>query len=118
MSHDLDSPLARQYIHLDITDLYVFRGEIGTVFAINVCHLIFGPVPEPDYHPEGMRTETAFPHEPERKGFHISRSALTLRAQVPYLDERSLARMASDAEKTCPVSPVLSAAIALDAKPT
>ncbi len=54
MSHHLDSPLARQDIRLDITDLYVFRGEVGTVFAINVCHSIFGPIPVPGYHPEGM----------------------------------------------------------------
>ncbi|KQV83666.1 DUF4331 family protein [Rhizobium sp. Root1220] len=54
MSHHLDSPLARQDIRLDITDLYVFRGQIGTVFAINVCHSIFGPIPTPGFHPEGM----------------------------------------------------------------
>ncbi|HYL47336.1 MAG TPA: DUF4331 family protein [Candidatus Limnocylindrales bacterium] len=53
MSHHLDSPIARQDIRLDITDLYVFRGETGTVFAINVCHSIFGPIPAPGYHPEG-----------------------------------------------------------------
>lgn len=54
MSHHLDSPIARQDIRLDITDLYVFRGETGTVFAINLCHSIFGPIPAPGYHPEGM----------------------------------------------------------------
>jgi hypothetical protein len=54
MSHHLDSPLARQDIRLDITDLYVFRGQTGTVFAINVCHSIFGAIPVPGYHPEGM----------------------------------------------------------------
>ena len=54
MSHHLDSPIARQDIRLDITDLYVFRGETGTVFAIDVCHSIFGPIPAPGYHPEGM----------------------------------------------------------------
>jgi len=54
LSHHLDSPIARQDIRLDITDLYVFRGETGTVFAINVCHSIFGPIPAPGYHPEGM----------------------------------------------------------------
>lgn len=54
LSHHLDSPLARQDIRLDITDLYVFRGETGTVFAINVCHSIFGEIPTPGYHPEGM----------------------------------------------------------------
>ncbi|MGD0425088.1 MAG: DUF4331 family protein [Candidatus Acidiferrales bacterium] len=54
MSHHLDSPIALQDIRLDITDLYVFRGETGTVFAINVCHSIFGHIPAPGYHPEGM----------------------------------------------------------------
>ena len=54
MSHHLDSPIARQDIRLDITDLYVFRGQTGTVFNINVCHSIFGPIPVPGYHPEGM----------------------------------------------------------------
>ncbi|MGO9205851.1 MAG: DUF4331 family protein, partial [Candidatus Limnocylindrales bacterium] len=54
MSHHLDSPIARQDIRLDITDLYVFRGRTGTVFVINVCHSIFGPIPAPGYHPEGM----------------------------------------------------------------
>src|SRR5579863_4423174 len=54
MSHHLDSPIARQDIRLDITDLYVFRGQTGTVFLINVCHSIFGPIPAPGYHPEGM----------------------------------------------------------------
>src|ERR1700723_2953615 len=54
MSHHLDSPIALQDIRLDITDLYLFRGEIGTVFVINVCHSIFGEIPSPGYHPEGM----------------------------------------------------------------
>ena len=54
MSHHLDSPIARQDIRLDITDLYVFRGQTGTAFVINVCHSIFGDIPVPGYHPEGM----------------------------------------------------------------
>jgi hypothetical protein len=54
MSHHLDSPIARQDVRLDITDLYVFRGETGTAFVINVCHSIAGDVPSPGYHPEGM----------------------------------------------------------------
>ncbi|SKC64763.1 protein of unknown function [Burkholderia sp. YR290] len=54
MSHHLDSPIARQDIRLDITDLYCFRGQSGTVFVINVCHSIAGDVPVPGYHPEGM----------------------------------------------------------------
>jgi hypothetical protein len=32
--------------------------------------------------------------EPEGQGFRISRSALTLRAQVPNLDEAAFARLA------------------------
>ena len=53
MSHHLDSPIARQDLRLDITDLYVFRGEVGTAFVINVCHSI-GQPPITGYHPEGM----------------------------------------------------------------
>lgn len=54
MAHHLDSPIARQDIRLDITDLFLFRGETGTVFVIDVCHSIAGPIPQPGYHPEGM----------------------------------------------------------------
>jgi len=53
MSHHLDSPIARQDVRLDITDLYVFRGQTGTVFVIDVCHSIAKPK-IPGYHPEGM----------------------------------------------------------------
>jgi hypothetical protein len=54
MSHHLDSPIAREDVRLDITDLYAFRGETGTVLAINVCHSIAGDIPVPGYHHEGM----------------------------------------------------------------
>ncbi|MET7422604.1 DUF4331 family protein [Dactylosporangium sp. NPDC005555] len=40
MSHHLDSPAARRDVRLDISDLYVFRGERGTVFVMNVNHSI------------------------------------------------------------------------------
>jgi hypothetical protein len=53
MSHHLDSPIARQDVRLDITDLYLFDGQTGTVFVINVCHSLGDP-PVPGYHPEGM----------------------------------------------------------------
>jgi hypothetical protein len=53
MSHHLDSPIARQDVRLDITDLYTFRGQTGTVFVINVCHSLGKPT-IPGYHPEGM----------------------------------------------------------------
>jgi osmotically inducible protein OsmC len=68
------------------------------------------------YAPTELTTEAAVTLEPEGQGFRISQSALTLRAQVPKLDEAAFTRMASDAEKNCPVSKVLNAAISLDAK--
>jgi len=55
------------------------------------------------YTPTELNTECAVTLEPEGQGFRISRSALTLRAQVPNLDEAAFTRMASDAEKNCPV---------------
>jgi lipoyl-dependent peroxiredoxin len=68
------------------------------------------------FTPTELTTEAAVTLEPEGQGFRISRSALTLRAQVPNLDEAAFARMAGEAEKNCPVSKVLNAAITLDAK--
>ena len=53
MSHHLDSPLARQDVRLDITDLYVFRGQTGTALVLDVCHSI-AKAPVPGFHPEGM----------------------------------------------------------------
>jgi lipoyl-dependent peroxiredoxin len=66
--------------------------------------------------PTELSTEAAVTLEPEGKGFKISRSALTLRAKVPNLDEAKFADLARDAEKNCPVSKVLNAEINLDAK--
>jgi lipoyl-dependent peroxiredoxin len=68
------------------------------------------------FTPTELTTEAAVTLEPEGPGFRISRSALTLRAQVPNLDEAMFARLAGEAEKNCPVSKVLNAAITLDAK--
>ena len=36
MSHHLDSELSRRDNRLDLTDQYVFRGETGTVFVLDV----------------------------------------------------------------------------------
>jgi lipoyl-dependent peroxiredoxin len=66
--------------------------------------------------PTELATEAAVTLEPQGKGFRISRSALTLRAKVPNLDDAKFAEMARDAEKNCPVSKVLNAEITLDAK--
>jgi osmotically inducible protein OsmC len=68
------------------------------------------------FTPTELNTEAAITLEPEGKGFRISRSALTLRASVPNLDDAKFVDMARDAEKNCPVSKVLNAEIVLDAK--
>ncbi len=68
------------------------------------------------FTPTELDTEAAVTLEPEGQGFRISHSALTLRAQVPNLDETIFAQLAADAEKNCPVSKVLNAIITLDAK--
>ena len=68
------------------------------------------------YTPTELNVEAAVTIEPEGEGFRISRSALTLRAQVPNLDQAAFARIVSVAEKNCPVSKVLNAAITVDAK--
>lgn len=68
------------------------------------------------HSPTELATEAAITLEPEGQGFRISKSALTLRARVPNLDEASFARMAGDAERNCPVSKLLKAQITLDAK--
>jgi len=68
------------------------------------------------YDPTELATEAAVTLEPEGQGFRISGSALTLRARVPNLEQALFARLAEEAEKNCPVSKVLNAAITLDAK--
>src|SRR6516162_1969649 len=52
MSHHLDCPQARADVRLDITDYYVFRGQAGTVFAVNVDPSIAGPDAPRGFHPE------------------------------------------------------------------
>ena len=63
-----------------------------------------------------LTTEAAVTLEAEGQGFRINRSALTLRAKVPGLNDATFAEVARDAERTCPVSRLLKAEITLDAK--
>jgi len=67
------------------------------------------------YTPTELTTEAAVTLEPQGDGFAITRSALTLRASVPALDEATFKELAERAEKGCPVSRVLRAEITLDA---
>jgi lipoyl-dependent peroxiredoxin len=68
------------------------------------------------FTPTELITDAAVSLDPEGQGFRISQSALTLRAKVPDLDQATFDRLVGDAEKNCPVSKVLNAAITLDAK--
>jgi lipoyl-dependent peroxiredoxin len=68
------------------------------------------------YTPTELNVEAAVTIDPEGQGFRISHSALTLRAKIPALDKVAFVQMVSEAEKNCPVSKVLNAAITLDAK--
>jgi osmotically inducible protein OsmC len=68
------------------------------------------------YTPTELVTEAAVGLEREGDGFAITRSALTLRASVPSLEEDKFRQLAETAEKSCPVSKVLRAEITLDAR--
>ena len=68
------------------------------------------------YTPTELNVEASVTLEQDGEGFRISRSALTLRASVPNLDQDTFDRLARDAEQNCPVSRVLKAEITLDAR--
>lgn len=67
------------------------------------------------YTPTELLTEAAVSLEPDGAGFKITKSALTLKADVPGLDAETFHKLAGAAEKNCPVSRVLNAEITLDA---
>ena len=52
--------------------------------------------------------------EPEGEGFKISRSDLTLRANVPGIDEARFRTIAEGAKANCPISKLLNAEIGFD----
>ena len=68
------------------------------------------------YTPTELTTDAAVSLDPDGAGFKITRSALTLVADVPGLDKETFDRLAGEAEKTCPLSRVINAEITLDAK--
>lgn len=65
------------------------------------------------FTPTSLSTEAAVSLDPEGQGFKISKSALTLVAEVPGLDQATFDRLAEAAEKGCPVSKLLNAEITL-----
>ena len=67
------------------------------------------------FTPDSLTTEAAVSPDSRDGGFTITKSALTLTAKVPGLDQAKFAELAGVAEKTCPVSRLLKAEIKLDA---
>ena len=64
--------------------------------------------------PTELETEAAVSLDKDGQGFTITKSALTLRAQVPGIEQAKFEELARAAEKNCPVSKLLRAEITLD----
>lgn len=62
-----------------------------------------------------LTTEAAVSLEPEGDGFKIARSALTLTAKIPGIDQAKFDELSKAAETGCPVSKVLKAEVTLAA---
>jgi lipoyl-dependent peroxiredoxin len=67
------------------------------------------------YEPTELSTEAAVSLDQDGDGFKITRSALTLRANVPGLDQATFDDLSKKAEKGCPVSRLMNAEISLTA---
>jgi len=67
------------------------------------------------YTPTELSTQAAVSLDPDGGGFKITKSALTLTAEVPGLDKETFDKLAAEAEKNCPISRVLNAEITLAA---
>jgi lipoyl-dependent peroxiredoxin len=61
-----------------------------------------------------LETTAAVTLETDGDGFTITRSALTLRAEVPGISQDQFGALAEGAEQNCPVSKLLKAEITLD----
>jgi osmotically inducible protein OsmC len=66
--------------------------------------------------PLEVKTEAAVSLDPADGGFKITKSALTLRAKIPGIDDAKFQELAKGAEQNCPISKVLNAEITLDAQ--
>lgn len=62
-----------------------------------------------------LSTESAVTLEKDGAGFKVSKSALTLKAQVPGIEKSKFDELAKAAEEGCPISKLLKAEITLDA---
>lgn len=61
-----------------------------------------------------LETKAAVTLDKDGSGFRISKSALTLTAQVDGIDEAEFARIAADAKANCPISKLFDTEITLE----
>ena len=66
------------------------------------------------FNPTELDATAAVSLDKEGQGFRITRSTLTLRAQVPGIDQAKFQELVQAAKEGCPVSKVLNAEITLD----
>lgn len=67
------------------------------------------------FAPTELATDAAVTLEKDGEGFKVSKSALTLKAQVPNIDQAQFDELARKAKEGCPISKLLTAEITLDA---
>ena len=65
------------------------------------------------YSEGALHTEAAVSLEKDDSGFTITRSDLTLNAQIPEIDPAEFEKIADEAKRTCPVSKLINAEITL-----
>ena len=66
------------------------------------------------FEPNELRAQAVVSLAQEGGGFRITRSALTLAADVPGIERSAFERVAQGAKEGCPVSKVLNAEVTLD----
>ena len=86
MAHHLDSPTARKDVRLDISDFYLFRGEQGTVFVMDVNHSI-APQATGKQVPKGFHPEARYEFKVDTNGDYVE--DLTYRLTFGALDENA-----------------------------
>jgi lipoyl-dependent peroxiredoxin len=67
------------------------------------------------FTPTSLKTEAAVSLDKDGSGFKVTKSALTLTAEIPGIDQAKFDELAGIAEKNCPISKLLNAEITLDA---
>lgn len=61
-----------------------------------------------------LETEAKVSLDKDGDGFKVTKSALSLRAKVPGIDEAEFGRIADDAKANCPISRLLNAEVTLE----